>query len=60
MRVLSTSVRGLEMPVDKCLCGVRGACPFLSPWPSLCFSLLHMYKKSVLQYCRYIKRRAPD
>ena len=49
-RVLSTSVRGLEMPVDEYPSCARGACPFLCPWSALCFCLLHMYSKSVLQY----------
>jgi len=59
-RVLSTSVRGLEMPVDKCPSCARGACPFLCPWSALCFCLLHMYNKSVLLYStvrRYKKSR---
>jgi len=55
VRVLGTSVRGLEMPVDECPHSARGACPFLCPWSSLCFCLLHMYNRSVLQYCRYIE-----
>ena len=51
MRVLSTSVRGLEMPVDECPSGPRGACPFLCPWSTLCFCfLLHVHNKSVLLY----------
>ena len=50
MRVLSTSVRGLEMPVDKWPCSARGACPFLCPWSALCFYLLRMHNRSVL-YC---------
>ena len=55
VHVLRTSVRGLEMPVDECPSSARGACPFLCPWSALCFCLLHMYSKSVLQYSRYIK-----
>jgi hypothetical protein len=54
--VLSTSVRGLEMPVDEYPSCARGACPFLCPWSAVCCCLLHMYHKSVLQYCRYKKR----
>jgi len=50
VRVLSTSVHGLEMPVGECPSCARGACPFLCPWSSLCFCLLHMYNRSVL-YC---------
>ena len=54
--VLSTSVRGLEMPVDECPSCARGSCPFLCPWSALCFYLLHMYSKSDnIQYCKYIK-----
>ena len=55
MRVLSTSVHGLEMPVDECPHSARGACPFLCPWSALCSCLLlHMYKKSV-QYCTTVQ-----
>ena len=59
MRVLSTSVHGLEMPVGECPCIARDACPVLCPWSAWCFvyctSAHVQYNKSVLQYCRYIK-----
>jgi hypothetical protein len=42
VRVLSTSVHGLEMPVGECPCSARGTCPFLCPWSALCFCLLHI------------------
>ena len=55
-RCVSLSVRSLEMPVDECPYGARGASFFLCPWSALRFSLLHMYNKPVLQYCcRYKK-----
>ena len=47
-RVLSTSVRGLEMPVNERPSCARGACPFLCPWSALCSCLLHMYNRTVL------------
>ena len=55
MRVLSTSVRGLEMPVGECLCIARGACPFLCPWSAWCFvyycTSAHVQQKcTVVQY----------
>ena len=37
MRVLSTSVHGLEIPVGECPCIARGAYPFLCPWSAWCF-----------------------
>ena len=37
MRVLSTSVRGLEMPVDECPSCARGACPFCARGPPCVF-----------------------
>jgi len=37
VHVLSTLVRGLEIPVGECLCIARGACPFLCPWAAWCF-----------------------
>jgi len=51
VRVLSISVRGLEMPVDECTLWpvVRAVCA------ALCFLFtahLHMYNRSVLQYCK--------
>ena len=62
MRVLSTSVHGLEMPVGECPCIARGACPFLCPWSAWSFVFtahLHMYNKFVLQYCIGTKKRRP-
>jgi len=52
VRVLSTSVHGLEMPVDECPCIARGACPSCARGPPgvLFTAHLHMYNKSVLQY----------
>ena len=50
MRVLRTSVHGLEMPVGERPYIARGACPFLCPWSALCFCLLYMYNRSVLLY----------
>ena len=51
------------MPVDECPSCARGACPFIPSCargpPCVCFFLLHMYNKSVLQYCTYIKKRRP-
>ena len=51
MRVLGTSVLGLEMPVDECPYIARGACPFLCPCVVRLVFLftahLHMYNKSV-------------
>jgi len=37
VRVLSTSVRGLEMPVDECPSCARGACPFCARGPPCVF-----------------------
>jgi len=51
VRVLSTSVHRLEMPVDEFPFCARGACPFLCPWSTLCFCLLHMYNN--LYYSLY-------
>jgi len=48
VRVLSTLVRGLEMPVNEFPYGARGACPFLCSWSALCICLLHMYNRTVL------------
>ena len=50
MRVLSTLVRGLEMPVNEFPCSARDACPILCPWSSSCICLLHMYNRTVLYY----------
>jgi hypothetical protein len=61
VRVLSTSVHGLEMPVDERHCIARGACPFLCLWSAWCFVYCTsaMYNKSVLQYCIGTKKRRP-
>ena len=59
MRVLSISVRGLEMPVDECPSSARGACPFLCPWSALCFCLLHMYNRTIL-YCSTVGTKNDD
>jgi hypothetical protein len=48
VRVLSTSVHGLEMSVDEFPHSARGACPFLCPWSALCSCLLYMYNRTVL------------
>ena len=53
MRVLSTSVHGLEVPVSECPCSARG------PPGVLITAHLHMYNKSVLQYCIGTKKRRP-
>jgi len=59
VRVLSTSVHGLEMPVGECSALVLPVVRVPScarGRPGVLFTAhLHMYNKSVLQYCRYIK-----
>jgi len=51
VRVISTSMHGLEMPVGECPCIARGACPSCARGPPgvLFTALLHMYGKSVVQ-----------
>ena len=56
MRVLSTLVRGLEMPVNEFPCSARGSWPISCQWSSSCICLLHVQQNcTVLKYCRYIK-----
>ena len=59
MRVLSTSVRGLEMPVGECPCIARGTCPFLCPWSAwyfvYCTSAHVQQICTTVQDCRYNK-----
>jgi len=60
VHVLSTSVRGLEMPVGECLCIARGACPFLCPWSALCVCLLHIRTCTTELYSSTVQKERAD
>ena len=58
--VLSTTVRGLEMPVGECLCIARGACPFVCPWSALCVCLLHIRTCTTELYSSTVQKERAD